>query len=163
MSNTFVDSSGIVRLQGTASGPGSASTQTATVTTDPNDFWVIAPFDLGHCTALQVTATAVELTPDGETFGMNLGDIAAFVEFGYLGTVPGIVGRSADQITWIGVGLSWLFGAQEFTVVGDYQLYLGLTVRYLRIGAYIADYDSGLIYAGANHPTAQLRIDLEYV
>jgi hypothetical protein len=161
MSSTFTDSSGIVRLQGTAGGAVPVSAQTATVTTDPSDFYVAQVFDCGHVTLAYLLVTILALTPDGETFGTGMGDLVVALSFDSVNT-PATAGISRDNIAYVTAAQAAILDS-DMATVGDVQGKDIPTPRYLTVSVYIQDIDAGTIYAGANNPTAQVRLDLEYV
>ena len=152
-------------------GGSSPSTLSFDATTDANTFLSPAHiFDLGtgpH--PVLITMTALALVGDGETFGNDAGTI-------YGGTVdadgfPGLSMNadggvhytsptSKDVSNWIAAAGAFVFELQANAQVAD-RLVLG--ARYLRVQLAIISNDTGLLYAGANHPTAHATIAVTYL
>jgi hypothetical protein len=150
-------------LHSHAGGGGAATpqTDTATVTTDTNTFIVGHVFDLGHATTVYLKMTVLALTPDGETFGNGAGQIGVDMTFG---ATPGptAFGVSRDGVTYAHAGGQGIEIAIAVAVDGvvDFQV---TSPRFVKPCVVIYDNDSGDVYAGANNPTAQARIDIEYL
>jgi hypothetical protein len=137
---------------GAGGGGGGVSTQTQTATTDPDSYDVAFVFDLGHATVVTVTATLTATVDDGETFGAGAGELglAAFLE------------TSPDGVTFYTLGSSQVFQQQQLVATIDQPTVIGVTAtaRYLRVSPSIntSDYNP---YAGPNHPTATVQVDVE--
>jgi hypothetical protein len=165
MSSTFTDSSGVIRLQGTAGGAVPVDTESATVETDPDDFFAREVFDLGHVTMTYVRMTLLAVDGDGETWGDGMGDVSVYLSYQAAGG-PAVGGVSRDGVEYVQPTLVYLHSTSPagaaFTV-GDYVDGYVPTPRYVAAVPYIIDSTSGDIYAGANHPVATVRLDYEYV
>jgi hypothetical protein len=128
------------------------STATATVTTDPDTFLASHVFDLGRSVgASYLTVTLLSFDADGETIDPETGIVALFaVDWN---TDAGFTAPTTGPMN----------AGNEIVDVGDAD-YLGAVIpRYLRVSASILDKNTGDLYAGANHPTAQLRLDVDYL
>lgn len=137
-----------------------ASTQTATVTTNANTFVASHVFDLGMTVAnVLVTYTLLAVTLDGEVFDVT--------------TDSGGLSVSIDELHVSFDGLTddgFHSGVFERTypnmaTVGQTSYQLLLVPRYITPSVRLqhAVPDMGQQdYAGPNHPTAQVRIDVEY-
>ena len=134
--------------------PSATFSQTATVTTDPDTFEVSQTFDLAGPTVYFWVATLLALDLDGETLGIEEGQFGADI----LRTEV-----SADGADWKTSDTTWWFhdtigGLDDFAMAGTW-----FTPRYLRVTSVrIAQAFNGEIYAGANHPSATVRLDVTY-
>jgi hypothetical protein len=153
-------------LGGGGGGGGGAQTQTATVTTDANTFEVVHDFDLGNVAAASVTVTVLSVVADGETFGTGPTDILSDVNTVRRGYDDGgavFPDSIASPNSPLGL---WLvdnpYPSISATLPQLTHLIAGVTPRYLRVRIVVMDQDFNT-YAGANHPTATYRIDVEYV
>lgn len=143
-------------------GGGSPSTQTADLTTDPDAFAASHLFDVEAARLVYWKMTVLALTPDGETFGDGSGEIGVD---GVLDNASGGVesGVSRDNTTFVAIaGATGLHTAIP-TDVDDFVDGVIVVPRYAKIAAFIYDNDTGEKYAGANNPTAQVRVDIEYL
>jgi hypothetical protein len=147
-------------------GGGGAQTQTATVTTDANTFEVVHDFDLENVAAASVTGTVLSVVADGETFGTGPTDILADINSirrGYDDGGAVFPDSIASPNSPLGL---WLVDDPYPSISAALpqltHLIAGVTPRYLRVRIVVMDQDFNT-YAGANHPTATYRIDVEYV
>lgn len=142
-------------------GPGGGSqpqTATATITTDPDTFTVVHDFDLGNVASVYARVTATVLTGDGETFGGGAGEIGVGKGFRV----------SRDDVTYVTINpqptqIDDIDPSGYMVAVNQYESSIFVTARYLRVTVELLDSDSGDPYAGANNPTATVRVDVEYV
>jgi hypothetical protein len=162
---------------GGGGGGSSISTATATVTANQGNGYVTShTFDLGSAGPhpVLITLTGLTLTGDGETFGNAPGTL-------YVGPTsadpvqPGPhtdVDISADGVVFgkafeiavgpqtAGDGVSPTLEIQTTSVQAGAVCTSG---RYLKVPIAIVENSTGAVYAGANHPSAQIRIDLRYL
>jgi len=143
-------------------GGGGVSTLTHTVTTDADTFFVNYTFDLQCARPVYVKTTVLAFDVDGEVAGSDPGQVG----------VDTIWRTSQDGITQCGsiVGGSlqgWApIGYVRNTIsttVADVIDFGGTALRYLTVQVFVATPENGELYAGANNPTAQVRIDVEYL
>lgn len=139
-----------------------ATTQTATVTTDPDTFIGEHVFDLGRPSLVWVVATLVSASADGETFGSDPGEISVDVNN---------MDASDDGVTFaeayqgysnpaFALDEPWLGVAESGALPQVTHKKLITTPRYVRVLTRIQDSDFN-VYAGANNPTGQFRVDIE--
>jgi hypothetical protein len=130
-----------------------APPQTATVTTDPDTFVVSHTFDLAHPTVFFATATVTVLTADGETFGSGSGQIAVDMFS---------VSQSADNVNFRTIApADWYHDDLGLTVDQVAFDLTGITGRYVSFdNIRIIDPVSFDVYAGVNHPSASVRLDI---
>jgi hypothetical protein len=154
---------------GIVSGGLHLQTASATGTTDANTFLGSHTFDLARPAVVTCTFTTTSLTGDGETYGTGAGQIGVgFASPALSGPGEGNA-VSLDGVLYTGTvnllsdQLS-VIGSTGYAVsVGQFELNVFATPRYLRLGVAIFDNDSGLVYAGANHPRATVRYDISYL
>jgi len=154
---------------GGGGGSSSPSTATATVTANQgNGYSTSHTFDLGsegpH--PVQLTLTALALTGDGETFGNAPGTLyvgpnstTSFLETSADGLVFGKENETAIGPQAAGDGSATF----EIQSSGVTTKAVGVVGRYLKVPMAIVSNNTGDVYAGANHPSAQVRIDLRYL
>jgi hypothetical protein len=133
---------------------GGTSTQTATVSTDPDSYDCSHIFDLGGCAIVSVTTTLTTFTGDGETLGSAPGDIQLAVD----------VGASFDGVTFLGGGTGGptLQDIGTLTALSMVQQRGPTSLRYLKILCAWDDSDFNA-YAGPNHPVGTVHIVVEYI
>jgi hypothetical protein len=137
---------------GESEGGSQPQTATATVTTDPDTFVVSQDFDCGRPTLVAIAFTATAFDADGETWDVTIAADVKSLEY------------SVDGITWLLHTYQTLApdtpgGPGTFTFGG-----LMPTPRYIRIDRVrIIDPSTFDVYAGPNHPSVTVRIDLEYL
>jgi len=135
-------------------------TQSVILDTDPETFVVSHTFDLGHVTFAEAKVTVLQINPDGETFGTTP-DVNLVVDVRSIET-------SRDGLSWsyLRVADYW-FHDQVPPVIAEGQVSFEgtfIVARYLRyFEARIAVLGDISTYAGANHPTAQVQIDVSYI
>jgi len=125
--------------------------------TIPSDTFVTEHVvDLGQSTVAYAKITTVSITPDGEIFGTEEGNLIVDVQS---------VHHSPDGISWRIINSSDWFNVAPMTAAGQVSFDLVSVIgRYLRYSPIqIAYWPSFETYIGPNHPTATLRIDVEYL
>jgi len=129
--------------------PQRVQTRTVEMTTgDGFEAWQV--FDLGGATVYYVRITVLDFDADGEPIGAGDGEVGA--DFGML--------HSRDGIVWT-TGNEWAYVQRVASgVVGDYLDAFGHTTRYIKVGLFVGVV--GDTYAGVNHPSAHVQVDLEY-
>jgi hypothetical protein len=129
--------------------PTTPKSQTATLTTDPNTFTAEHVFDLAHITPAYINGTVLALTPDGETFGDSGIGVSLTWDV------------SRDGIVWAN-SLTFLHNQPPTTIGGVLDGFADVP-RYLRVQALVVTAATAEAYAGPHHPTATVRIDVEYI
>jgi hypothetical protein len=144
-------------------GGGGSQTQTltVTVTTDSVTFEGSHVFDLDPLEFANVylTLTVLALDGDGETWGLDPGEIYVRVPIDTdLSQISpdGITYHDWETVMWGGNS------SRALTTVSQQEWILGLSVRFMLQGFFIADSDDATKYAGANNPTATIQMDLTY-
>jgi hypothetical protein len=144
------------------SGGSSGGTLALEGSTDPDTFlWDSDVIDLGGPALLSGPITLTAFDPDGESIGVP-GGITTVYHNAY--AIDGATFTAFDS------GLSVLSppatdvdgDSGGADVVGQLWAVLAEVPRYLKFRYFIAEADSGSIYAGANHPTATISIALDY-
>lgn len=149
--------SAAVSMAAAAGGGGGAVVATVTedVVTDSVTFHYSHIFDLGHASAVTVTAQLIAFTGDGETLGSAPGDVQLAVG----------ADTSADGSTYLNtspVAGSAFYPDKTLRALSSPGLLSFASARYLRVQGDWEDsnFDE---YAGPNNPFGTIRISVQYV
>lgn len=138
---------------GGGSGPVADS---ATFTTDADAFEGSHVFDLGGPAVVSATLTLTAEVADGETFGEGDGEIS-----GTVFVVSSSDGEVQDEIE-PNTGPMQALAPQLVNVNQATQIITRVTSRYLIVRLDIDEAPDFNLYAGPNHPTMTVRIDIIY-
>lgn len=141
-----------------SSGGSQPQSETVTVTTDPNTFTVTEAFDVGAPGIVVFKFTLTAVTPDGETFGPAAGNIACALAYSV----------SPDGINWanataLAADRNHTDANENLSAVAQFFNVLFGTLREGRGILSIVNSADSSPYAGANHPTATVRLDYSVI
>jgi hypothetical protein len=159
-----------VQADGSLAPGGGSQPQTLTLdlTTDPDTFLINWEHDFGKVTPLFVSIVVLALDGDGETWGTGMGEISALIS----GPPGGFQAQRDDAPTVPGwttlVSAFKVYSGSAidtFDTVGQYAAFTYLCPQCLRFppDAWGIVDENGDPYAGANHPTATVRLTVEYL
>lgn len=128
-------------------------TQSVAVATDPDTFTGGHSFAVGHPCVVYVKVTLIDVVADGETFGVDDGDLSPAVTFL----------MSGDGLDVAVTGAALVIRDNTLLAVDDYRDYVLLAPGFVTVTVEIDQQLALDLYAGANHPTVTARIELTYV